>query len=93
MTADREQRIRDRAHQIWQDEGCPEGRADEHWAQAEREVAEAAPAPKPDKAPAVKKAPAAKAPAAKKPAAKSAAKTAGDAVAAPKRASKAKTSA
>jgi len=26
-----EQRIRDRAYQIWLDEGCPEGRADLHW--------------------------------------------------------------
>jgi hypothetical protein len=29
-----EQRIRARAHQIWKDEGCPEGRAAAHWEQA-----------------------------------------------------------
>lgn len=26
-----EQRIRERAFQLWQDAGCPEGRADEFW--------------------------------------------------------------
>ncbi|HEX2136592.1 MAG TPA: DUF2934 domain-containing protein [Microvirga sp.] len=34
----REERIRRRALQIWREEGCPEGRAREHWEQAEREV-------------------------------------------------------
>ena len=29
-----EQRIRERAQQIWEDEGRPEGRADIHWQQA-----------------------------------------------------------
>jgi Protein of unknown function (DUF2934) len=32
---DREQRIRDIAYLLWVDEGCPEGRAFEHWAAAE----------------------------------------------------------
>jgi hypothetical protein len=31
---DREDRIRQRAHDIWLGEGCPEGRADVHWRQA-----------------------------------------------------------
>jgi hypothetical protein len=34
----REERIRLRALEIWRKEGYPEGRAQEHWAQAEREV-------------------------------------------------------
>lgn len=34
-----EQRIRERAYQIWQEAGCPEGKADEHWRQAEAEIA------------------------------------------------------
>jgi hypothetical protein len=33
-----EQRIRDRAHQIWEEEGRPEGCDQEHWARAEREI-------------------------------------------------------
>jgi hypothetical protein len=31
-------RIRERAHEIWREEGCPEGHADEHWRRAEREL-------------------------------------------------------
>jgi hypothetical protein len=34
----REDRIRLRALEIWREQGCPEGRAREHWEQAEREV-------------------------------------------------------
>ena len=34
----REERIRLRALEIWREQGCPEGRAREHWQQAEREV-------------------------------------------------------
>ena len=30
--------IRERAYAIWQDEGCPEGREQQHWEQATREV-------------------------------------------------------
>lgn len=30
--------IRNRAWEIWQSEGCPEGRADEHWRRAEQEL-------------------------------------------------------
>ena len=33
-----EQRIRERAHDIWQREGRPEGRHDQHWEQARREI-------------------------------------------------------
>jgi hypothetical protein len=32
---DKEQRIREIAYSLWEEEGCPEGRADEHWAAAE----------------------------------------------------------
>jgi hypothetical protein len=35
---DREQRIRDIAYFLWEEEGCPEGRAFEHWAAAEAVV-------------------------------------------------------
>jgi hypothetical protein len=34
-----EQRIRERAFQIWIDEGQPYGRDKEHWQRAEREIA------------------------------------------------------
>jgi hypothetical protein len=33
-----EQRVRDRAYEIWQQAGCPEGKSDEHWLQAETEI-------------------------------------------------------
>ena len=32
--AEREWRIRERAYAIWQSEGCPEGRHQDHWRQA-----------------------------------------------------------
>jgi Protein of unknown function (DUF2934) len=38
MTPEREERIRLRALEIWREQGCPEGRAREHWEQAEREL-------------------------------------------------------
>ena len=38
--ADRDQLIRERAHQIWEKEGRPAGREAEHWKQAERDVSE-----------------------------------------------------
>ena len=38
MAQDREDRIRKRAYQLWQQEGSPEGRPDDHWLQAEREI-------------------------------------------------------
>ena len=79
MTDDRQERIRKRAHAIWESHGRPDGSDREHWEQATREIdaqdasakakkpAAAKAAPKPKVA---AKAPAAKAPAAKKPAAK-----------------------
>lgn len=39
MTADRQQRIEQKAYEIWQREGRPHGRHDEHWREAEAEVA------------------------------------------------------
>jgi len=43
---DREARIRQRAHELWEGEGRPEGRSDEHWeratAEVDREIAAAA---------------------------------------------------
>lgn len=36
---DREQRIRQRAHQIWEQEGQPHGRDQEHWERAAGEIA------------------------------------------------------
>lgn len=35
---DRNEAIRARAHEIWESEGCPEGREADHWAQAEAEI-------------------------------------------------------
>jgi len=54
----REDRIRDRAHALWLQEGQPSGQEQRHWEQALAEVdAEDAPAAKPaKKAPAPKKA-------------------------------------
>jgi hypothetical protein len=36
---DLHERIRQRAYQLWEQEGRPEGRAESHWQQAEAEVA------------------------------------------------------
>ncbi|UKJ75649.1 DUF2934 domain-containing protein [Azospirillum brasilense] len=38
LEQDRAERVRRRAHDIWERDGRPEGRHDEHWAQAEAEV-------------------------------------------------------
>ncbi len=35
---DREQKIRDRAYEIWVEQGRPEGHEGEHWSQAAREL-------------------------------------------------------
>lgn len=35
---DREERIRRRAHEIWEREGRPHGREQEHWDQAVQEI-------------------------------------------------------
>jgi hypothetical protein len=36
---DVEKRVRQRAYEIWQREGCPEGREAEHWTLAKEEIA------------------------------------------------------
>jgi hypothetical protein len=36
---DVEERVRQRAYEIWQREGCPEGRDADHWALAKEEIA------------------------------------------------------
>jgi hypothetical protein len=36
---DFEERVRERAYQIWQEQGCPEGQADAHWELARELVA------------------------------------------------------
>ena len=41
MLQEREEQIRQRAHEIWEAEGRPEGRHEEHWARAEASLAEA----------------------------------------------------
>ena len=38
MNDDREDRIKQRAYELWQREGSPDGRTLGHWLQAEREV-------------------------------------------------------
>jgi hypothetical protein len=43
MAADREQLIRIRAYEIWEQEGRPDGRELEHWARAEGEIGEISP--------------------------------------------------
>lgn len=35
---DRNEQIRQRAHQIWEANGCPEGQEAAHWQQAEEEL-------------------------------------------------------
>jgi hypothetical protein len=40
MSNDREEQLRQRAYEIWEAEGRPEGRHKDHWHQAERELAE-----------------------------------------------------
>ena len=42
--AERAEMIRQRAHEIWQAEGQPDGRALEHWCRAEAEIARRQPA-------------------------------------------------
>ena len=61
MSQDVERRIRERAYQIWQEKGCPDGSDHEHWFLAEQEVAAAAPLKADGKKPAAKKAVPAKA--------------------------------
>jgi hypothetical protein len=46
VTDDRQDRIRQRAHEIWEQAGRPEGAHQEHWEQATAEVDGAAAKPK-----------------------------------------------
>lgn len=39
MTEDREEQIRRRAHELWEQAGRPEGRETEFWLRAENEIA------------------------------------------------------
>jgi hypothetical protein len=39
MNEERTQRVRDRAHALWEQAGRPHGQDAEHWSQAEREIA------------------------------------------------------
>ncbi len=39
MHDDRERTVRERAFSIWEEEGRPEGRHDDHWRRAQRELA------------------------------------------------------
>ena len=41
MEHDRDTRIRKRAHEIWEQEGRPDGKEAEHWERAERETSAA----------------------------------------------------
>ncbi len=43
MSAEWEDRVRTRAHAIWEREGCLEGGAEQHWAQAEEKLRAEAP--------------------------------------------------
>jgi hypothetical protein len=36
--SDRETRVRERAHQLWEQEGYPSGRETDHWDRASREI-------------------------------------------------------
>ena len=76
MSDDRQHRIRQRAHAIWESHGRPHGHDRDHWDQATREIdAEDRAVKKPARAAAAAKPKtAAKAPASKKPAAKAKAK-------------------
>lgn len=40
------EQIRQRAHEIWEEEGCPDGRQAEHWKRAERELRGDGPPPR-----------------------------------------------
>ncbi len=42
-TEDRETKTKERAFKIWEEEGRPEGRHEEHWDQAEKELSSASP--------------------------------------------------
>lgn len=50
MTIGREDEIRQRAHQIWEREGRPDGMDKDHWTRAERELSGEIPADAPKQA-------------------------------------------
>jgi hypothetical protein len=79
-----EEKIRTRAHEIWQREGHPEGRHLAHWQQAEAEIA-AETSPKNSAKSPRRKASESPAKSAPKPAQRNVAKTAGKAAAKPQR--------
>ncbi len=49
MATDRQERIRRKAHQIWDRSGRPDGHHDEHWRQATAEIEQEDAAPRPEK--------------------------------------------
>lgn len=63
MISELEDRIRERAHKIWESEGRPADRAEVHWSMARAEIAAVQ---SPDSAPAKRKVAAAAAPKAEK---------------------------
>jgi hypothetical protein len=38
MSGDREERVRQRAHELWEQAGRPEGQQERHWRQASQEI-------------------------------------------------------
>jgi len=50
MQSERDARIRERAYHIWVEEGRIDGRQEEHWHRAEREIAEEETRPGPESA-------------------------------------------
>lgn len=45
MDSEREAQVRERAYEIWESEGRPDGRDAAHWERAEREIAGGSPVP------------------------------------------------
>lgn len=37
LSPEAHERVTRRAHQIWEEEGCPDGRSEDHWLRAEQE--------------------------------------------------------
>ena len=42
MSGDMEERVRQRAHELWEQAGRPEGQQEQHWQQASQEISVAA---------------------------------------------------
>ncbi len=61
MASDLDKRVQQRAYEIWESEGRPEGRQQEHWQQARTELSEAQSEASADRIRAKKEKPAAKA--------------------------------